>query len=186
MRSASGRPPASTASDARDANVSLFTIRGIGLTTGLQQKAANVIESKPQRCGRTCSTNEIGARIPHTVCSRGLPCMSLLRCSGVVFDKRRDFSKDLIGTSSMGFPVLSIAVSIVLFRAAPAGPPYPPSSVIEKMIWAPADTIVRRAAGSDNFPAKWMSEDGLEVHLVFSGDDSFSVRKATIVLVSND
>lgn len=32
------------------------------------------------------------------------------------------------------------------------------------------------------FPTKWMSEDGLKAHLVFSGDDSFSVRSATFEL----
>lgn len=31
-----------------------------------------------------------------------------------------------------------------------------------------------------HFPTKWMSEDGRTVHMVFSGDDHFSVRKATI------
>jgi CubicO group peptidase (beta-lactamase class C family) len=36
-----------------------------------------------------------------------------------------------------------------------------------------------------SFPAKWMSDDGRTLHLVFSGDDHFSVRKATIVLRSN-
>jgi CubicO group peptidase (beta-lactamase class C family) len=35
---------------------------------------------------------------------------------------------------------------------------------------------------SASFPAKWMSTDGRTLHLVFSGDDSFSVRKATLVL----
>jgi hypothetical protein len=34
-----------------------------------------------------------------------------------------------------------------------------------------------------DFPAKWMSDDGLTMHLVFSGDDSFSVRKTTLTLV---
>ena len=29
-----------------------------------------------------------------------------------------------------------------------------------------------------DFPAKWMSADGLTLHLVFSGEDSFSVREA--------
>ncbi|MEX0702583.1 MAG: serine hydrolase [Planctomycetales bacterium] len=33
-----------------------------------------------------------------------------------------------------------------------------------------------------SFPPKWMSDDGRELHLVFSGDDSFSVRRATLVL----
>ena len=37
-----------------------------------------------------------------------------------------------------------------------------------------------------DFPAKWMSEDGREIYLVFSGDDSFSVRKATLVLSHRD
>ncbi len=34
-----------------------------------------------------------------------------------------------------------------------------------------------------DFPSKWMSEDGRTAHLVFSGEDSFSVRRATFKLV---
>jgi CubicO group peptidase (beta-lactamase class C family) len=33
---------------------------------------------------------------------------------------------------------------------------------------------------SSSFPTKWMSSDGKTIHLVFSGDDCFSVRKATL------
>ncbi|RPI87628.1 MAG: hypothetical protein EHM41_04315 [Chloroflexi bacterium] len=33
-----------------------------------------------------------------------------------------------------------------------------------------------------NFPTKWMSSDGKTLYLVFSGDDYFSVRKATLEL----
>jgi hypothetical protein len=33
-----------------------------------------------------------------------------------------------------------------------------------------------------SFPTRWMSEDGKTLHLVFSGDDNFCVRKATLVL----
>jgi hypothetical protein len=33
-----------------------------------------------------------------------------------------------------------------------------------------------------HLPTKWMSADGLTLHLVFSGDDSFSVRRATLRL----
>ena len=33
-----------------------------------------------------------------------------------------------------------------------------------------------------DFPAKWMSPDGRTVHLVFSGDDCFCVRRAEIFL----
>jgi hypothetical protein len=32
-----------------------------------------------------------------------------------------------------------------------------------------------------DFPAKWMGGDGRTLHLVFSGDDAFSVRRATLV-----
>ena len=35
---------------------------------------------------------------------------------------------------------------------------------------------------SASFPSKWMSADGTTLHLVFSGDDCFSVREATLVL----
>jgi CubicO group peptidase (beta-lactamase class C family) len=35
---------------------------------------------------------------------------------------------------------------------------------------------------SSSFPTKWMNAAGTTVHLVFSGEDAFSVRRATIVL----
>jgi hypothetical protein len=35
---------------------------------------------------------------------------------------------------------------------------------------------------TSSFPTKWMSADGKTVYLVFSGDDHFSVRKATLTL----
>jgi hypothetical protein len=37
---------------------------------------------------------------------------------------------------------------------------------------------------SAGFPVKWMSADGTRLHLVFSGEDCFSVRAATLVLWS--
>jgi len=36
------------------------------------------------------------------------------------------------------------------------------------------------------FPPKWMSLDGKTMYLVFSGDDSFSVRKATLTVADHD
>jgi hypothetical protein len=33
-----------------------------------------------------------------------------------------------------------------------------------------------------SFPTKWMSGDGRTCHLVFSGNDCFSVRKAELIL----
>jgi Beta-lactamase class C and other penicillin binding proteins len=40
-------------------------------------------------------------------------------------------------------------------------PPYPPSQVIRRIEWAPADTIVRQAPGSDNWPMTWADDDAL-------------------------
>jgi hypothetical protein len=35
-----------------------------------------------------------------------------------------------------------------------------------------------------SLPTKWMSADGKTVHLVFSGDDAFSVRRATFAVAT--
>jgi CubicO group peptidase (beta-lactamase class C family) len=39
--------------------------------------------------------------------------------------------------------------------------PYPPSTVIKGIEWAPPETIIRRAAGSDNWPMTWADDDAL-------------------------
>ena len=39
--------------------------------------------------------------------------------------------------------------------------PYPPSPVIPAFDWAPPDTILRRAKGSDNWPMTWADDDWL-------------------------
>ena len=38
-------------------------------------------------------------------------------------------------------------------------PPYPPSPVITSIEWAPVDTIVRKASGSDNWPITWADDN---------------------------
>jgi CubicO group peptidase (beta-lactamase class C family) len=51
--------------------------------------------------------------------------------------------------------------------------------------WTTAYFTARWDAGpgeSGNFPTAWMSDDGRTMHLVFSGDDFFSVREATVRL----
>lgn len=40
-------------------------------------------------------------------------------------------------------------------------PPYPPSSLIKTILWAPKETIIRRAKGSDNWPITWGDDDCL-------------------------
>ena len=43
----------------------------------------------------------------------------------------------------------------------PLGPPYPPSSVITGITWAPKNEIIRLARGSDNWPMTWADDDAL-------------------------
>jgi hypothetical protein len=43
----------------------------------------------------------------------------------------------------------------------PAAAPYPPSPVITKLTWAPADTIIRLAPDSDTWPITWGPDDRL-------------------------
>jgi hypothetical protein len=53
--------------------------------------------------------------------------------------------------------------------------------------WGPWTTVYYREewdvgpGETSSFPAKWISADGRICHLLFSGDDCFSVRKATLV-----
>ena len=71
-----------------------------------------------------------------------------------------------------------------------------PESVVEKIQqffdapepWGPWTTVCYvprwdvEPGESANFPTKWMSADGRTVHLVYSGGDSFNVRRAVLTL----
>ncbi|MCF8023997.1 MAG: serine hydrolase [Desulfobacteraceae bacterium] len=54
--------------------------------------------------------------------------------------------------------------------------------------WGPWTTVYYTrswdvgAGETGSFPSKWMSGDGKTMHLVFSGDDAFSVRKCSLVV----
>jgi len=41
------------------------------------------------------------------------------------------------------------------------GAPYPPSEAIRQIEWSPADTVIRRAEGSDNWPITWADDEKL-------------------------
>jgi CubicO group peptidase (beta-lactamase class C family) len=47
----------------------------------------------------------------------------------------------------------------VATKAQNSRAPYPPSPVIKGIDWAPVDTIIRKASGSDNWPVTW-ADDG--------------------------
>jgi CubicO group peptidase (beta-lactamase class C family) len=55
--------------------------------------------------------------------------------------------------------------------------PWTTAYYVEKWDVGPGET--------SSFPAKWMSAGGGSMHLVFSGDDAFSVRRATLTLAAD-
>lgn len=59
----------------------------------------------------------------------------------------------------MGFAVFMTLSTFSV--TAVASPPYPPSSVVRKIVWAPVDAITRKAAGSDNWPITWADDDAI-------------------------
>jgi len=63
----------------------------------------------------------------------------------------------------MNSSILKLSLSFLICSVVLAGPPYSPSPVIEKIVWAPVDTVVRRATGSDNLPVTWADDDALYI-----------------------
>lgn len=53
-------------------------------------------------------------------------------------------------------------------------PPYPPSPWITGVNWAPKDTIIRKAKGSDNWPITWADDDCL--YTAYGDGNGFSPR----------
>jgi hypothetical protein len=68
---------------------------------------------------------------------------------------------------------------------SPTGPaPYPPSTYITGIQWAPSDTIIRRAKGSDNWPLTWADDDDqYGAYGDGNGFQPFTERKLSLGLV---
>src|SRR5688572_30307994 len=65
-----------------------------------------------------------------------------------------------------GSQVLTKAIALGLAGALCAEaqsrvPPYPPSAVIREVVWAPTNTIIRKARDGDNWPVTWATDDTL-------------------------
>ena len=58
-------------------------------------------------------------------------------------------------------PFIEPIVLSVRTESSRAVQPYPSSTVIKDVKWAPAETIVRKASGSDNWPITWADDDNL-------------------------
>ena len=58
-------------------------------------------------------------------------------------------------------PFIEPIVLSVKTKNGRAVQPYPPSPIIKGVEWASAETIVRKASGSDNWPITWADDDNL-------------------------
>ena len=58
-------------------------------------------------------------------------------------------------------PFIEPIVLSVRTESSRGGQPYPSSAVIKGIKWAPVDTILRKASGSDNWPITWADDDNL-------------------------
>ena len=68
-------------------------------------------------------------------------------------------------------------------RGAEAPPTFQKSPVIREIIWAPRETIIRRAKGSDNWPMTWADDDVLyTAYGDGNGFESFTPEKRSLGL----
>jgi CubicO group peptidase (beta-lactamase class C family) len=58
-------------------------------------------------------------------------------------------------------PFFTAIAASVQDRGRWPGAPYPPSELIQAVEWSPADTVIRQADGSDNWPITWADDDHL-------------------------
>jgi len=58
-------------------------------------------------------------------------------------------------------PFIEPIAMAVKGRRWKGGAPYPPSPVMKGIEWAPANTIIRKASGSDNWPITWANDDNM-------------------------
>jgi CubicO group peptidase (beta-lactamase class C family) len=71
--------------------------------------------------------------------------------AGNSFDKKRDTA----------YAAITPFISPIAESVREGRPPYPPSPVIKGIAWADADTVIRKAKGSDNWPLTWGDDDNL-------------------------
>ena len=78
------------------------------------------------------------------------------------------------GKRVAGFFRLVFAAARDQRPSEPRRAPFPPSPVIKSVAWAPADTIVRKAKGSDNWPITW-ADDG-HLYTAYGDGNGFEPR----------
>ncbi len=93
-------------------------------------------------------------------------------------DRRSPATPNACGQNraSVPTPATSPAVPVVLCSCVSAPvPAYPRSPVIKEVLWAPPETILRRAKGSDNWPLTWADDDWL--YTAYGDGNGFEPRR---------
>ena len=145
-------------------------------TGGLQQRGRSLTVfsggTTPTKRSKACRSTRIGAgalRQPHcrdadldiVVVRAGQSwkrekCRALRRAQSVPAADRRVCARD----------------SATDAEAAQDGAPVPSERVIKRIEWAPRDTILREAKGSDNWPLTWADDDAAFTPLMAMALDS--------------
>ena len=110
------------------------------------------------------------------IADRGAVFTHMKRCgrSGITYNaglKRYLWVQILPGTEGQKADT-RFEGGLAVFDAPEPWGPWTTVSFTEKWDVGPGDTA--------SFPTRWMSPDGKTLHLVFSGDDYFAVRKASL------
>lgn len=141
--------------------------------TRIRERSAYEFFSGRRADGSPAWASDVEARAP--ILSRAGACYrpSLTFNAGLgryllVHPRPNERSRDAAGTLDLRFQG-----GLAIYEAPQPWGPW--SVVFDTDAWdvGPGD--------SASFPAKWISADGCELFLVFSGNDSFSVRKATFL-----
>jgi CubicO group peptidase (beta-lactamase class C family) len=132
---------------------------------GLRQRNAYEFFARFDARGTPVWTKDIDARAAVFTCPRGCYRSAVTYNAGL---RRYLWSQTLPGDDARfqgGFGV---------YDAPEPWGPWTSVYVTERWDVGPGET--------SSFPTRWMSPDGRTLHLVFSGDDAFSVRRARVVL----
>ncbi len=75
--------------------------------------------------------------------------------------KTRSVSEETVKSLAYASGYFGWGCAAMWSLSAEPSTPHPPSPVIKEILWAPPETIVRRAKGSDNWPMTWADDDWL-------------------------
>jgi len=88
------------------------------------------------------------------------PLIFILILGSLVASARWNDADGTVGKAPRDAPIEPTVMS-VQEKGKGAGAPYPASEIVKAVEWAPPDTIIRKAEGSDNWPMTWADDKNL-------------------------